>query len=110
MTGTVGHRSIALAVAAVAAAWAVVVGVELSGQAPAFHHHTLLNRLSQFGLEGYWALLIGQKVPYERPYVPSERERQTWRQIQEAFKAKALWRPPPAPGDQHPARRADATR
>ena len=55
-----------------------------------YHHHTLLNRLSQFGLEGYWALLIGQKVPYERPYVPSERERQTWRQIQEAFKAKAL--------------------
>ncbi|HSR22805.1 MAG TPA: DUF2182 domain-containing protein [Candidatus Eisenbacteria bacterium] len=43
MTGAVGYRSIALAVAAVAAAWAVLVGVELSGQAPAFHHHTLLN-------------------------------------------------------------------
>jgi tryptophan 7-halogenase len=55
-----------------------------------YHHQTLLNRLSQFGLEGYWSLLIGQKVPYQRPYVPSPKERQTWRQIQEAFKAKAL--------------------
>ena len=45
--------------------------------------------VSQFGLEGYWSLLIGQKVPYQNPYVPSPRECQTWRQIQEAFKAKA---------------------
>jgi hypothetical protein len=29
-------------------------------------------------------------VPYERPYVPGAQERQAWRQIQEAFKAKAL--------------------
>jgi hypothetical protein len=43
MTGAVRYRSTALAVAAVAAAWAVLVGVELSGQAPVFHHHALLN-------------------------------------------------------------------
>jgi tryptophan halogenase len=55
-----------------------------------YHHQTLLNRLSQFGLEGYWSLLIGQKVPYQQSYVPSPQERQAWRQIQEAFKAKAL--------------------
>jgi tryptophan halogenase len=55
-----------------------------------YHHHTLLNRLSQFGLEGYWSLLVGQKVPYARTYVPGPQERQTWRQIQEAFKNKAL--------------------
>jgi tryptophan halogenase len=54
-----------------------------------YHHHTLLNRLSQFGLEGYWSLLIGQRVPYKRPYIPSPQERVTWRQIQQAFKAKA---------------------
>ena len=55
-----------------------------------YHHQTLLNRLSQFGLEGYWSLLIGQKVPYKPAYVPSAGERQTWREIQEAFKTKAL--------------------
>ncbi len=55
-----------------------------------FHRQTLLDPLSQFGLEGYWSLLIGQKVPVQRPYVPSPRERDIWRQIQETFKTKAL--------------------
>jgi tryptophan halogenase len=54
-----------------------------------YHHQTLLSRLSQFGLEGYWAMLIGQKAPWRQPYVPSPRERDTWRQIQQAFRAKA---------------------
>jgi tryptophan halogenase len=54
-----------------------------------FHRPTLLDSLSQFGLEGYWSLLIGQKVPVERPYVISDSERTVWRQIQQAFKAKA---------------------
>jgi tryptophan halogenase len=53
-----------------------------------YHKLTLLDRLSQFGLEGYWTLLLGQKVPYQRPYLPSPQERETWRQIQQAFKAK----------------------
>jgi tryptophan halogenase len=53
-----------------------------------YHRLTLLNRLSQFGLEGYWAMLVGQKVPYKEQYVPSEQERATWHQIQQAFKAK----------------------
>jgi tryptophan halogenase len=54
-----------------------------------YHSQTLLNRLSQFGLEGYWSLLLGQKVPYKQLYMPSEQERAAWRQIQQAFKAKA---------------------
>src|SRR5262249_11451239 len=53
-----------------------------------YHKLTLLDRLSQFGLEGYWSLLLGQKVPYQRLYVPNDRERETWRQIQQAFRAK----------------------
>src|SRR5262249_32029536 len=55
-----------------------------------YHQQTLLNRLSQFGLEGYWALLLGQKVPYAPLYEPSPQERQTWQRIQEAFRAKAM--------------------
>jgi tryptophan halogenase len=54
-----------------------------------YHRQTLLNPLSQFGLEGYWTLLMGQKVPYQDVYAPGPRERETWRQIQQAFKAKA---------------------
>jgi len=55
-----------------------------------YHQQTLLNRLSQFGLEGYWSLLIGQQVPYQSPYIPPPHEREIWRQIQDAFKAKAI--------------------
>jgi tryptophan halogenase len=54
-----------------------------------YHKLTLLDRLSQFGLEGYWSLLLGQKVPYEPMYVPSALEREKWREIQQAFRAKA---------------------
>jgi predicted metal-binding membrane protein len=43
VTGAMRYRSVALLVGAIVAAWAVLVRVELSGQAPAFHHHTLLN-------------------------------------------------------------------
>jgi hypothetical protein len=54
-----------------------------------YHAQTLLGRLSQFGLEGYWSLLLGQKVPYARPYVASAAEQETWRRIQQAFKGRA---------------------
>jgi tryptophan halogenase len=39
---------------------------------------TLLPSLDQFGLGGYYALLLGQQVPYERQYSPSERELKIW--------------------------------
>jgi tryptophan halogenase len=55
-----------------------------------YHHLTLLNRLSQFGLEGYWSLLIGQKVPVKRPWVISQQERESWSRIQQAFKTKGM--------------------
>lgn len=54
-----------------------------------FHRQTLISPLSQFGLEGYWSLLIGQKVACENAYVPSAQERAAWQQIQQAFRAKA---------------------
>jgi tryptophan halogenase len=34
---------------------------------------------SAFGLEGYLVILTGCKVPYNRPYVPSEEERRIWK-------------------------------
>ena len=43
MIGAIRYPPAALLVAAIAAAWAVLVGVELSGQASVFHHHALLN-------------------------------------------------------------------
>jgi tryptophan halogenase len=53
------------------------------------HRATLLDGLNQFGLEGYWTLLLGQKVPRKTPYTPSESERATWRKIQEGMASKA---------------------
>jgi tryptophan halogenase len=55
-----------------------------------YHHLTLLNRLSQFGLEGYWSLLLGQKVPYQHQYNVSQQEREAWARIQQAFKTKGV--------------------
>src|SRR5262249_52974398 len=54
-----------------------------------FHRPTLLDALNQFGLEAYWSLLIGQKVPCKRLYLIGDAERAVWRRIQQAFKAKA---------------------
>lgn len=54
-----------------------------------FHRPTLLDGLSQFGLEGYWSMLIGQKVALKRPFVASPKDRESWRQIQQHFKSKA---------------------
>lgn len=39
----------------------------------------LLNPLSTFGLEGYYALLSGMNVPIARPYQPTPAEQKTWR-------------------------------
>jgi tryptophan halogenase len=54
------------------------------------HRDTLLNPLSQFGLEGYWTLLIGERAPWQEPYAPSRAECSTWYGIQEKLKSKAL--------------------
>ncbi len=53
------------------------------------HRDTLLNPLCQFGLEGYWTLLIGQRAPWQRPYTPTITEHLEWHHIQETLKSKA---------------------
>jgi tryptophan halogenase len=50
---------------------------------------TLLDRYDQFKMDGYWTLLIGQKVPYNTPIVISDAEKATWRRIQEYHRRAA---------------------
>ena len=54
------------------------------------HRETVIDPLSPFGLEGYWTLLIGQKVPYRRPHAASASECYTWHRIRETLKSKAM--------------------
>jgi tryptophan halogenase len=44
----------------------------------------------QFGLRGYYVLLIGQQVPYRRVHVPSEAEWSTWNEARQQHRAAAL--------------------
>lgn len=39
-----------------------------------------LGRNNPFGLDGYFAILIGQKVPHERPFQPGPEESRLWEQ------------------------------
>jgi tryptophan halogenase len=43
-----------------------------------------------FGMEGYFAMLVGMKVPYRRTYEVSANERQLWSQLQQNFKSAAI--------------------
>jgi tryptophan halogenase len=49
----------------------------------------LVSPTSTFGLEGFLALMAGQGVPVERPYVPTPAERARWHAHLEAFRAQA---------------------
>jgi tryptophan halogenase len=49
----------------------------------------VVNYDNPFGLEGYWSLLVGQKVPYRRTYTPTPQERAKWETIRSTFKAAA---------------------
>src|SRR5258705_11821873 len=40
-----------------------------------------------YGMEGYFAMLVGMKVPYRKTYEPTPSERQHWIQIQQHLKA-----------------------
>ena len=51
---------------------------------------SFLPRFEQFGMEGYLALLVGQKVPYKRRYQPSAAEQELWGKIRAGLKAKAM--------------------
>ncbi|MDB6174100.1 MAG: hypothetical protein JWL59_3411 [Chthoniobacteraceae bacterium] len=46
-------------------------------------------RQTAFRIEGYLALLVGQKVPHRRTYSPSEGERRIWQQHRKNFAAAA---------------------
>jgi len=39
----------------------------------------LLHPSNSFGMDGYLALLIGQNVPHAKPYTPSGKEKEIWR-------------------------------
>ncbi len=43
---------------------------------------------NEFGMEGFLAMLVGQCVPYESSYKPSEADRTNWRRIQKWFKSR----------------------
>ncbi|HEV8604472.1 MAG TPA: tryptophan halogenase family protein [Tepidisphaeraceae bacterium] len=47
---------------------------------------TLIHSLDQFGLGGYYALLLGQQVPHQRQYTPSDRELKIWTDRQRKLK------------------------
>lgn len=45
----------------------------------------LLNPNNPYGMEGYLAMLVGQRVPHARSYVPSPPERKLWQQHRAEF-------------------------
>jgi tryptophan halogenase len=42
-----------------------------------------------FGWEGYLAMFVGQQVPYEKTYTPSDAERQLWNGVKAELKQRA---------------------
>jgi tryptophan halogenase len=51
--------------------------------------HLLTNAINAFGLDGYLALLVGQMVPHERPFVATVEETKAWRERVAAFGVEA---------------------
>jgi tryptophan halogenase len=49
----------------------------------------VLHPLDIFGLEGYFCMLIGQRVPYEHPYTPSAQEWEHWNILRSQLQARA---------------------
>jgi tryptophan halogenase len=49
---------------------------------------TLISGTDQFGLEGYFSMLLGQQVPHKYDFRPSRNEQQNWQRIQQAIKNK----------------------
>ena len=41
-----------------------------------------------FGIEGYLAMLVGMRVPHERPHIPSDTEKQTWERHERAMRTR----------------------
>jgi tryptophan halogenase len=55
-----------------------------------FARTTLLHGNDIFGMEGYLALLVGQRVPYRRRHVPSPEELRVWHGVRAENRMKAL--------------------
>ena len=53
----------------------------------------LIDRFDQFGLAGYYAMLLGQRVSHDAPARAHRRERAAWSQ-----RARQGWNKPPAGG------------
>jgi len=51
--------------------------------------HSLLDSSNPFGVEGYLALLVGQKVPCRRTYIPSQAEQSTWERFRATLRQSA---------------------
>ena len=51
--------------------------------------NVLLSANNAYGLEGYFAMLIGQKVPHARPHKPHPREQAIWQKICSEFAESA---------------------
>ena len=52
-------------------------------------YKVLLNPDDQFQMEGYLAMLVGQRVPYHSDYAIPEQERQAWERQTKLFEAQA---------------------
>ncbi len=50
----------------------------------------LCDRLDVFGLGGYLTLLVGQRVPYHKPYMPSDKEWNVWNELRHRYRQAAL--------------------
>ncbi len=52
--------------------------------------HALPHRPNIYGIEGYLTMLVGMKVPHERPHCPNEQERAIWERHNRAMKARVM--------------------
>jgi tryptophan halogenase len=50
---------------------------------------TLVHPHDFFGLDGYWTLLVGQKVPHQCAYQPGPEEVSRWNEVRRTIQAKA---------------------
>lgn len=48
-----------------------------------------LSRDNSFGVEGYYAMFVGQCVPHRRPHAASDKERQLWKKRSDSFAQQA---------------------
>ncbi len=48
----------------------------------------LPHRPNVYGIEGYLAMLVGMRVPHEKPHIPTAAERETWERHLRAMRVK----------------------